>query len=89
MPVDGVELEGKGVDSEGFSIPLGRALEVKGLLLGLKDVNDETLALGVIEDFIEEGRRLRISTPLNDIENVKILQLSSLKLTPSYEEERT
>jgi polynucleotide 5'-hydroxyl-kinase GRC3/NOL9 len=88
LAADGVQLEGKVVDSGGFSISLDRALSLKGLLLGLKDVNDETLALGVIEDFDKEGRRLRISTPLNDIEKVKSLQLSSLKLTPSYEEER-
>ena len=86
--VDGVILEGKVVGSNGFSMPLDWALGVKGLLLGLKDVNDETLALGVIEDFDKEGRRLRIYTPFNDIEKVKILQLSSIKLTQSHEEER-
>ena len=89
LAVDGVELEGKVVDSGGFSIPLDCSIGVKGLLLGLKDVNDETLALGMIEGFIQEGGRLRISTPLNEVENVRILQLSSLKLTPSFEEERT
>jgi polynucleotide 5'-hydroxyl-kinase GRC3/NOL9 len=88
LPVGGIKLEGKLVDVRGFAIPLDWALWVKNLLLGLNDGNDETLALGVIEYFIDEGARLRISTPLNDIDKVKILQLSSLKLTPSFEEER-
>jgi hypothetical protein len=39
--------------SSGFSIPLEWACWIKGLLLGLKDTNDDTLALGV-EDYEEE-----------------------------------
>jgi hypothetical protein len=42
----------------------------------------------VIENYVEERKVLRVSTPLRDIENVKTIQFSSLRLTPSYEEER-
>jgi hypothetical protein len=40
--------------SSGFSIPLEWALYIKGLLLGLRDMNDDTLALGLVEDYEEE-----------------------------------
>jgi polynucleotide 5'-hydroxyl-kinase GRC3/NOL9 len=83
-----LRLEGTVVDSNGISIPLKQALGTKGLLLGLKDLNDNTLALGRIEDFFEEEKRLLIYTPLENPDRVKVLQLSSLKLTPSFNEER-
>lgn len=88
LPADGIQLEGKVLDSNGFSIPLEWALWIKGLLLGLKDWNGDTLALGVIENYREEERILRATTPLNQMEKLKTIQLSSLKLNPSYEEER-
>jgi polynucleotide 5'-hydroxyl-kinase GRC3/NOL9 len=87
LAIDGIQLEGKVLDSNGFSIPLEGALWIIGLLLGLKDLNDDTLALGVIENYVEERRLLRVSTPLQSIEKVKTIQLGSLRLTSSYEEE--
>jgi hypothetical protein len=66
-------LEGKVLDSKGFFIPLDWALWIKGFLSGLKDANDDALALGLIEKYVEERRVLRISTPL-EIEKVKTLR---------------
>ena len=88
LAIDGIRLEGKVLDSTGFAIPLEWSIWIKGLLLALKDVNDETLGLGVIENFLEEEKILRISTPLTNFKNVQALQLGSLKLNSSYEEER-
>jgi polynucleotide 5'-hydroxyl-kinase GRC3/NOL9 len=88
LAVSNLRIEGTAVDSNGLPIPLERALGMKGLLLGLKDPNDNTLALGRIEDFFEEEKRLLIYTTLEDLDKVKVLQLSSLKLTPSFIEER-
>lgn len=88
LAIDGIQLEGRVLGSNGFSIPLEWALSIKGLLLGCKDMYDNTLALGVIENYVDEGRILRVSTPLRAIEEVEIIQFSSLRLTPSYEEER-
>ena len=70
------------------SIPLDWALRINGLLIGLKDSNDETLALGVIRNYFEEKKVVRVFTPLRDIQRVKTIQLSSLKVIPLYEEER-
>lgn len=88
LPINGLKLEGKLVDLRGFDIPLDWAFWVKDLLVGLSDADDETLALGVVDEFIEEGRRLRIHTAIEDIGKVKTLRFGSFKLTPSYEEER-
>ena len=83
---DEIRLEGRVTDSNGISVPLDWALRINGLLLGLKDMDDSTLALGVIKGFEEEKRRVRVGTPLRHFEKVKTIQLSSISLTPSYEE---
>jgi len=88
LPIEGIRLEGRVLDSSGFAIPLEWALSIKGVLLGFKDMNDETLALGVIENYVEEGRILLTSTPLKVISKVKAIHFGSLRLTTSYEEER-
>jgi len=82
-----IKIEGEVIDSSGFTIPLDWALQVKGLLIGLKDIDENTLALGMI-DRMEEGMALRVFTPLENIGEVKTIQLSSLELSSSYEEER-
>ncbi|MEW6377310.1 MAG: Clp1/GlmU family protein [Thermodesulfobacteriota bacterium] len=88
LSIEEIQIEGEVLDPNGDSIPLDWALRINGLLIGLKDGNDDTLALGVLDGFVDEERVLRVSTPLVDLEKVKTLQLSSLKLTASYEEEK-
>lgn len=88
LTIEDVRIEGEVIDSSGFPIPLDWSLRINGLLIGLKDGNDETLALGLMRNYLEEKKALRILTPLRDIQRVKTIQLSSLKVIPIYEEER-
>lgn len=87
LAVEEVRIEGEVLDPSGETIPLGWSLRISGLLAGLKDHNDETLALGIIKNYLEEKKTVRISTPLRDIQSVKTVQLSSLKIIPIYEDE--
>ena len=88
LPIEEVQIEGEVIDSSGFPIPLDWSLRINGLLIGLKDGDDETLALGVIRNHFEEKKVIRVFTPLREIQRVKTIQLSSLKIIPIYEEER-
>ena len=88
LVIEGIHLEGTVRDPNSQPVLLEKALRVKGLLLGFKAINEDTLALGVIGDFIEEEKVLRVLTPLKDIGKVKSIQLCSIRLSPSYEEER-
>jgi hypothetical protein len=42
----------------------------------------------MIISYDNEERMLKLLTPLKDLKNVKSIQLSSLRLTPSCEEEK-
>jgi len=88
LTIENVQTEGEVLDPNGDILPLDWALKINGLLVGLKNDNDETLALGIIRNYSEEKRILRISTPLKEVERVKTIQLSSQKVIPLYEEER-
>ena len=88
LAMENVQIEGEVLDPNGDILPLDWALKINGLLIGLKDSNDETLALGVIRNYFEEKKVVRVFTPLRDIQRVKTIQLSSLKVIPFYEEER-
>jgi len=88
LATEGVQIEGEVLDPSGALLPLDWALRINGLLIGLKDENDDTLALGLIRNYSEEKKVLRLSTPLQEIQKVKIVQLSSLRLLLLYEEER-
>ena len=88
LAIEEVRTEGEVIDPNGDILPFDWALRINGLLIGLKDSNDETLALGMVKNFFEEKKAVRISTPLQDIQRVKTIQLSSLKVIPLYEEER-
>jgi len=88
LAIEEVRTEGEVIDPNGDILPFDWALRINGLLIGLKDSNDETLALGMVKDFFEEKKAVRVSTPLRDIQRVKTIQLSSLKVIPLYEEER-
>jgi polynucleotide 5'-hydroxyl-kinase GRC3/NOL9 len=88
LAIEDVQIEGETIDSNGFPIPLDWSLRINGLLIGLKDGNDESLALGVIRNYLEEKKVIRVFTPLREVQRVKTIQLSSLKIIPIYEEER-
>ena len=88
LVINEIKIEGEVLDANGDTIPLDWALRINGLLIGLKDSNDETLALGVIRNYLEEKKVVRVFTPLRDIQGVKTIQLSSLKVIPLYEDER-
>ena len=83
--MEGVPIEGEVLDPDGAPLPLDWALRMNGLLIGLKDENDETLALGLTKTFFEEKKALRLSTPLQEIQRVKTIQLSSLRLLLLFE----
>jgi len=88
LAMENVQIEGEVLDPNGDILPLDWALKINGLLIGLKDSNDETLALGVIRNYFEEKKILRVFTPVRDIQGMKTIQLSSLKVIPLNEEER-
>jgi polynucleotide 5'-hydroxyl-kinase GRC3/NOL9 len=88
LAIENIQIEGEVIDPNGDPIPLDWALRINGLLIGLKDSNDEALALGVTRNYFEEKRVVRILTPLRDIQGVKTIQLCSLKVILLYEEER-
>jgi polynucleotide 5'-hydroxyl-kinase GRC3/NOL9 len=85
LAVEKVQIEGEVLDADGAPLPLDWALKMNGLLIGLKDENDETLALGLTNAFFEEKKALRLSTPLQEIQRVKAIQLSSLRLLLLFE----
>src|SRR4030042_1506489 len=86
--IEEIQIEGEVIDPAGECIPLDWSLRIHGLLIGLKNSNDETLALGIIKNYFEEKNVVRVSTPLRDTQRVRTIQLSSLKVIPLYEEER-
>jgi len=87
LTIEELQIEGEVLDPNGDILPLNWALKVNGLLIGLKDSNDETLALGVIRSYFEEKKVVRVLTPLREMERVKTIQLSSLKVIILYESE--
>jgi polynucleotide 5'-hydroxyl-kinase GRC3/NOL9 len=88
LDIENVQIEGEVVDPNGDTLPLDWALRINGLLIGLKDSHDETLALGVTRNYSGEKKVVRVLTPLEDTQRVKTIQLSSLKVIPLYEEEK-
>jgi len=83
-----VRIEGEVLDPSGEAIPLEWSLRINTLLIGLKNNNDDALALGLIRNYVEGKKRLMVLTPLQDIRKVKAIQLSSLKIILLYEEEK-
>ncbi len=86
LAIENVKIEGEVLDPNGDILPIDWALKINGLLIGLKDSTEETLALGVIRNYIKERKGLRVFTPLNEIQGVKMIQLSSQKVIPLYED---
>jgi polynucleotide 5'-hydroxyl-kinase GRC3/NOL9 len=87
LAMEGVQIEGEVLDPNGAPLPLDWALKMNSLLIGLKDENDHTLALGLIRNYFQEKKVLRVFTPLQEIQRVKTVQLSSLRLLLLYEDE--
>ncbi len=88
LAIEGVRIVGEVRDPNGDTLPLDWALRINGLLVGLKDIDDDTLALGVIRNYSEEKKVVRVLTPLGGTEQVKTIHLSSLKVMLLYEESR-
>lgn len=88
LAVENVKIEGEVLDPNGDILPLDWALRINGILIGLKDDNDVTLALGIIRNYVEEKKVVRVLTSLEETQRVKMIQLSSLKVILLYEEER-
>ena len=87
LSVEQLRIEGEVLDPNGDTLPLDWALRINGLLVGFKDNNDETLALGLIRNYLMEKKALRVLTPHPDMGGVKTIQLSSLKVISIDEEE--
>jgi polynucleotide 5'-hydroxyl-kinase GRC3/NOL9 len=87
LAIERFQIEGEVLDPNGEILPLDWAVKINGLLIGLKDDNDETLALGLIKNSAPEKKTVRISTPLREIERAKTIQLSSLKVILLHEDE--
>jgi polynucleotide 5'-hydroxyl-kinase GRC3/NOL9 len=79
LAIERLQLEGEVLDPNGETLPLDWVLKINGLLIGLKDSNDETLALGLIKNSVAEKKIVRVSTPFREIERVKTIQLSSFR----------
>ena len=88
LAVEQIRIEGEVLDSSGETLPLDWSLRINGLLIGLKGNNGDVLALGLIKNYFEEKKLLRVLTPLQDIQKVKTIHLSSLKIILLYEEEK-
>ena len=86
LAIEEFQIEGEVLDPNGETLPLDWALRINGLLIGLKDSNDETLALGLIKSYAVEKKIVRISTPVREIERAKTIQLSSLRVILLHED---
>jgi polynucleotide 5'-hydroxyl-kinase GRC3/NOL9 len=87
LTLEGIGLDGKTAAANGSPLSLDRALHVQGLLVGLNDADEGTLGLGMLESFMEGNGVLKITTPIEKLDEVKTVHLGSLRLTPTYEEE--
>jgi len=87
LAIEELQVEGEVLDPNGETLPVDWALKINGLLIGLKDSDDETLALGLIRNYFDEKKVARVSTPLREIERAKTIQLSSLKVILLHEDE--
>ena len=89
LAIEKVQIEGEVLDPSGALLPLDWSLRINGLLIGLKDGNDDTLALGLIRNYTEEKKVVRVFTPLREMQRVRTLQLSSLRPILIYENENS
>jgi len=80
------ELSFKDMGLHGMVPELSRKREVEGLLIGLCDQQNDTLALGIIEDIDLERKLLSIYTPLQDLGEVRSIQFGSIRLNSEGKE---
>jgi len=59
---------------------------IRGLLLGLADANDETLALGLLQDLDPASGRVICLSPCAEPTRVAVVHFGSIRLDPSGEE---
>ncbi len=79
LAIEKFHIEGEVLDPNGEVLPLDWALKINGLLIGLKDSSDETLALGLVRNSVAEKKIVRVFTPLREIEKATVIQLSSFR----------
>jgi polynucleotide 5'-hydroxyl-kinase GRC3/NOL9 len=60
--------------------------EIKGLLIGLNDREGFCLGLGTLISFREEADKMRVLTPLSNIEDITNIRIGSIKIDPSGRE---
>jgi polynucleotide 5'-hydroxyl-kinase GRC3/NOL9 len=89
LAMEEVHIEGEVLDPNGALLPLDWSLKIKGLLIGLKDEKDDTLALGMVRGYLEKKKKIAVLTPLREIQGVKTIRLSSLRPILVYEDERS
>ena len=65
---------------------LSRKRDVGGLLIGLCDQLNDTLALGIIEGTDLKRKLLSIYTPLQDLGEVRSIQFGSIRLNSEGKE---
>jgi polynucleotide 5'-hydroxyl-kinase GRC3/NOL9 len=62
------------------------AESLKGHLVGLNNVSNETLALGLIEGITRQGQELDVLTPLKDVGRIRIVQMANIRLSKNGED---
>jgi polynucleotide 5'-hydroxyl-kinase GRC3/NOL9 len=87
LAIEEIQIEGEVLDPSGALLPLDWSLRINGLLIELKNGNDDTLALGVIRNYLEEEKVVRVLTPLREMQRVITIQLGSLRHILLYEDE--
>jgi polynucleotide 5'-hydroxyl-kinase GRC3/NOL9 len=89
LTIEKVKIEGEVFGSDGAPLPLDWCLRTNGLLTALKDAKDDTLALGLTRNYIEEKKVIRVFTPTREIQTVRTLQFSSLRIILLHEDENS
>jgi polynucleotide 5'-hydroxyl-kinase GRC3/NOL9 len=59
---------------------------LQNLLIGLNDQNNETLALGLIQDIDFQSKKITLITPISDIANVRLFEFGFIRVNCSGKE---
>lgn len=62
------------------------SLSLMGCLVGLNNVSDETLALGLLERITHHGQKMDVLTPVRNYIRVRIVQMANIRLAKTGEE---
>lgn len=60
--------------------------QLKGVILGLHDGGNETVALGLLQEFDCKEESLKVLTPLRDVGQIRLLHWGALRIDPSGKE---